>query len=104
MISNYAFPAFVLLCIQSNEKISNCETIFNVENELIYVGQKKDLKKKVVFELEEIKDILKQYHSNPMGGHSGINNTLAKISQYYTWNGMKADVAEYVSHTNGHKA
>ncbi len=77
---------------------------FNVENELIYVGQKKDPKKKVVFELEEIKDILKQYHSNPMGGHSGINNTLAKISQYYTWNGMKADVTEYVSHINGHKA
>lgn len=62
---------------------------------MIYVGKKKDVNKRVVFELE---DILKQYHSNPMGGHSGINNTLAKISQYYTWNGMKADVTEYVSH------
>lgn len=84
----------------SNEKISISENIFDIENELIYVGQKKDLKKTVVFELEEIKDILRQYHSNPMGGHSGINNTLAKISQYYTWNGMKADVTEYVSHKN----
>ena len=46
---------------------------------------------------EEISEILKQYHSNPMGGHSGINNTLAKISQYYLWNGMKEDVIEYVS-------
>ena len=45
---------------------------------------------------EEISEILKQYHSNPMGGHSGINNTLAKISQYYLWNGMK-EVNEYVS-------
>ena len=32
-----------------------------------------------------------------MGGHSGINNTLAKISQYYIWSGMKEDVVEYVS-------
>ena len=32
-----------------------------------------------------------------MGGHSGINNTLAKISQNYIWNGMKADVTEFVS-------
>ena len=79
------------------ENLKLLKTIYT-ENELIYVGKKKDLNKRVVFELEDIKDILNQYHSNPMGGHSGINNTLAKISQYYTWNGMKADVTEYVSH------
>ena len=45
---------------------------------------------------EGISEILKQYHSNPMGGHRWINNTLAKISQYYLWNGMKEDVTEYV--------
>lgn len=48
-------------------------------------------------DVEEISEILNQYHSNPMGGHSGINNTLAKVSQYYIWNGMKEDVVEYVS-------
>ena len=32
-----------------------------------------------------------------MGGHSGINNTLSKISNFYVWNGMKEDVVEYVS-------
>ena len=79
------------------ENLKLLKTIYT-ENELIYVGKKKDLNKRVVFELEDIKDILNQYHSNPMGGHSGINNTLAKISQYHTWNGMKADVTEYVSH------
>ena len=67
------------------------------DNELIYIGRRKDLRKKVVTELEDIKDILKQYHYSPLGGHSGINNTLAKISQHYMWNGMKADVTEYVS-------
>ena len=55
------------------------------------------LKKKFVMSFEEISEILKQYHSNPMGGHSGINNTLAQISQYSLWNGMKEDVTEYVS-------
>ena len=65
--------------------------------ELIYVGAKRNLKKKVVMSLEEISEILKQYYSNPMGEHSGINNTLAKIFQYYLWNGMKEDVTEYVS-------
>ena len=65
--------------------------------ELIYIGTKKDLRKKVVTEISEMSEILNQYHSNPMGGHSGINNTLAKISQYYIWSGMKEDVVEYVS-------
>jgi hypothetical protein len=32
-----------------------------------------------------------------MGGHSGVNATLNKISNYYCWNGMKEDVQEYVS-------
>ena len=57
----------------------------------------KDLRKKIVTDVDEISEILYQYHSNPMGGHSGRNNTLAKISQYYLWNGMKEDVVEYVS-------
>ena len=66
-------------------------------NELIYVGKKNDVRRKVVTELTEIQEILHQYHSNPMGGHSGINNTLSKISQFYMWNGMKEDVVDYVS-------
>ena len=65
--------------------------------ELIYIGTKKDLRKKVVTEISEISEILNHYHSKPMGGHSGINNTLAKISQYYIWSGMKEDVVEYLS-------
>jgi hypothetical protein len=52
-------------------------------------------------DVEEISEILHQYHSNPMGGHSGINNTLAKVSQYYIWNGIKEDVVEYVSNIKG---
>ena len=55
------------------------------------------MRNKVVTDLDEIQEILHQYHYNAMGGHSGINNTLAKISNFYIWSGMKEDVVEYVS-------
>ena len=35
------------------------------------LAKKYDIRKKVVTELVEIQGILHQYHSNPMGGHSG---------------------------------
>ena len=75
-------------------------TVFHVsiiEKELIYIGVRKDTRKKVIYQLDEITEILHQYHSNPMDGHSGINNTLAKVSKFYTWNGMREDVIEYVN-------
>ena len=65
-------------------------------DELYYTGSKPD-KKKVVLHEDEAVELLKFYHSSGTGGHSGINATLSKISQYYTWNGMKQDVLEFVS-------
>ena len=44
------------------------------------LAKKDDMRKKVVTELVEIQEILHLYHSNPMGGHSGINNTLSRFS------------------------
>ena len=35
-----------------------------------------------------------------MGGHSGINATLSKVSTLYHWNGMKEDIQEYVSNVS----
>jgi hypothetical protein len=67
------------------------------DNELHYTGGKVGIQKKVVLTLEEIAEILHHRHSNAMGGHSGVNATLNKISNYYCWNGMKEDVQEYVS-------
>ena len=62
-----------------------------------YIGKHKDLKKKVVTEWTEVSDLLKLYHSSSIGGHSGVNNTLAKISANYTWSMIKEFVREYVS-------
>ena len=53
---------------------------------------------KVVVSPVEVKDILRQFHTSAMGGHSGINSTMNKIVVHYWWHCMKADVTEYVSH------
>ena len=68
-----------------------------IDDELYYTGGKEGARKKVILTINEIQDILHNYHSNPMGGHSGVNATLNKISNYNCWNGMKEDIQEYVS-------
>ena len=64
---------------------------------LYYIGCKNDVKKEVITTEERVKELLNFYHSNAMGGHSGINNTTSKLSQHYYWSGISADIAEYVS-------
>ena len=56
------------------------------------MGKNKSTKNEVVTEVALVAEILQQYHSNSMGGHSGVNITLGMISQYFTWNGMKEAV------------
>ena len=41
--------------------------------------RKEGVRKKVLLIIEEINDILKHYHSEAMGGHSGFNSTLQTI-------------------------
>lgn len=69
----------------------------SAEKEIYMVGKKNDMKKKVVMEWQEMMDILKLYHSSNIGGHSGVNTTLGKVSANYTWTGIKEYVQEYVS-------
>ena len=68
-----------------------------IDDELHYTGGKEGARERVILTINEIQDILHNYHSNPMGVHSGVNATLNKISNYYCWNGMKEDIQEYVS-------
>ena len=74
-----------------------CFVFCHTEKELYYTGGKKGIRKKVVFEMDEATNLLHQYHSSPLGRHSGINATLSKVSQFYMWNGMKQDIVDYVS-------
>ncbi|KMQ89530.1 enzymatic polyprotein endonuclease reverse [Lasius niger] len=41
-------------------------------------------------------NILKQLHNSAIGGHKGVTKTLKRIQQYYSWNGMKQDVKNYI--------
>ncbi|KAK2145148.1 hypothetical protein LSH36_699g02028 [Paralvinella palmiformis] len=43
---------------------------------------------------DEVIQLLNFYHFTAVCGHSSVSTTLAKISQHYTWNGIK-DV-EYI--------
>ena len=65
--------------------------------DLYYTGGKEAARKKVVLKVKEISEILRFHHSNAMGGHSGVNANLFKVSSHYHWNGMKEDIQEYVS-------
>lgn len=54
-------------------------------------------KREVVTSRQQIMEVLRASHSHAMGGHSGINATLGKISRGFWWHRMKQDVQEYVS-------
>lgn len=41
-------------------------------------------------------NIIKGYHELPLGGHLGINNTIAKIRRRYQWPNMNKDIMEYI--------
>ena len=65
--------------------------------ELMYVGCNHDQQTGVLMSQDEVTEFLNVYHSTPVGGHSGFNTTLGKLSQRYTWSGMKEEDVEYVS-------
>lgn len=42
--------------------------------------------------------ILHEYHASPIGGHTGIERTLARVSDSFYWKGMRSMVKDYVNH------
>ena len=47
--------------------------IYLLDNELFCTTGKETNRKKVILTIGEIKDVLHHYHSDAMGGHSGVN-------------------------------
>ena len=47
-------------------------------------------------ELEQQREILRQYHDHPLAGHPGISNTIHLLSQTYEGRKMKEFAEEYV--------
>ena len=40
--------------------------------------------------------IIKEMHSDPIGGHQGINRTIERIKLYTTWPNIVEDVTKYI--------
>jgi hypothetical protein len=43
-----------------------------------------------------LQQLLQEFHSSPIGGHSGLTRTLARVTQQFYWLDMKHDVQQYV--------
>ena len=68
------------------------------DGKVYYIGDKSKAPILCVTTEDEVLDILKQFHTMPLGGaHTGINNTREKISAKYYWPGLTQDIMEYVS-------
>lgn len=46
---------------------------------------------------EEIPNILKTYHDDPLAGHRGITETTRKIRSEYFWKGMTETIKDYIN-------
>lgn len=44
-----------------------------------------------------IPSLLEEYHSSPLGGHSGIKATISRLSTVFYWPGMYADVKNFIN-------
>lgn len=44
-----------------------------------------------------IPTLLTEYHSTPTGGHMGIAKTLARLSENFSWPGIRQDVTDFVT-------
>lgn len=44
----------------------------------------------------EIKNIIKENHETPSGGHIGINKMIQKLRRNYYWNNMKSTITNFV--------
>lgn len=45
---------------------------------------------------EEIQTILKELHNSPLGNHEGVERTIKRISDKYTWKTIRQDVKNFV--------
>ncbi|KAM4567054.1 uncharacterized protein PAE49_010515 [Odontesthes bonariensis] len=64
---------------------------FTLRGDELFVGQKRAIRSK-----EDAQKIFKEFHSTPMGGHSGIIKTRSAICSRFYWKGMSIDIDIWV--------
>ena len=65
---------------------------YSVKGDLLY---RKD-KIVVPMDVDLRQHLLQEFHSSPIGGHSGITRTMARMTEQFYWPDMKQDVQKYV--------
>jgi len=43
-----------------------------------------------------LNQIMEEFHSSKIGGHSGVNKTTTRIGAPFYWNGMRSDISKFV--------
>ena len=61
---------------------------YSMKGELLYWKNKIVVHKDV----DLIQQLLQEFHSSPIGGHSGLKRTLARVTQQFHWPNLKHDV------------
>lgn len=44
------------------------------------------------------KEIIKEYHETPYGGHAGVRRTIVRLKQRYIWKNMYKMIKDFISH------
>lgn len=58
---------------------------------MLFYGGKRVIKTK-----EEARMLFEEFHSSPIGGHTGIGKTRAAICARFYWHGMSVDIENWV--------
>lgn len=48
-------------------------------------------------DLPMISTLLQEYHDTPTGGHAGVTKTMARLSENFTWPGLRDDVTRFIA-------
>lgn len=49
-----------------------------------------------VLNVEEMQNLIREFHENPLGGHQGVNRTFIRLNSNYYWTGMRKQIKEYI--------
>lgn len=59
-------------------------------------SEEKSNESDITIEQTFVKDLIRNYHDDPMLGHLGVKKTLKKLQQRYSFQNMKASVEDFV--------
>jgi len=65
---------------------------YSTHDELLYWNGRLAIPKKH----DLVQQILHEFHSSPLGGHSGVARTVSRIAAQFQWQGMHKDIANFV--------